>query len=122
MTPWQFQLFNLFFITLYQNAILLLITLPGDTALDHRTSFGVADGVLALLFAGFLVGETVADEQQWRFQQAKHADLDAGREPASRFLTSGLFRFSRHPNFTDHGLSVRVARPSGCSVRPVPIY
>src|SRR5258708_25236576 len=28
MKPWQFQLFNAFFITLYQNAILLLIALP----------------------------------------------------------------------------------------------
>ena len=99
MAPWQFQVFNLFFITLYQNAILLLITLPADTALDHRTSFGVADGILTVLFAGFLVGETVADEQQWRFQQAKRADLDAGREPSARFVTIGLFRFSRHPNF-----------------------
>ena len=99
MAPWQFQLFNLFFITLYQNAILLLITLPAKTALDHRTSFGVADGILTALFAGFLVGETVADQQQWRFQQAKRADLDAGREPPARFVTTGLFRFSRHPNF-----------------------
>src|SRR6188768_1065627 len=28
MKPWQFQVFNLLFITLYQNAILVLITLP----------------------------------------------------------------------------------------------
>ncbi|MEY9905170.1 steroid 5-alpha reductase family enzyme [Catenulispora sp. MAP12-49] len=122
MAPWQFQLFNIFFITLYQNAILLLIALPAKTALDHRTSFTLADGILTALFAGFLVGETLADQQQWRFQQTKRADLDAGREPSARFVTTGLFRFSRHPNFTDHGLSVRVARPSGCSVRPVPIY
>ena len=99
MAPWQFQVFNVLFITLYQNAILLAITLPAKTALDHRTAFGVADGVLVVLFVGFLVGETVADQQQWRFQQAKRADLDAGREPSARFVTSGLFRFSRHPNF-----------------------
>jgi len=99
MAPWQFQLFNLFFITLYQNAILLLITLPAKTALEHRTSFGVADGLLTALFAAFLIGETVADQQQWRFQQAKHADLDAGREPSARFVTTGLFGYSRHPNF-----------------------
>ena len=99
MAPWQFQLFNIFFITLYQNAILLLIALPAKTALDHRTSFTLADGILTALFAGFLVGETLADQQQWRFQQTKRADLDAGREPSARFVTTGLFRFSRHPNF-----------------------
>src|ERR1051325_1077031 len=39
MAPWQFQLFNFFFISLYQNAILLLITLPALTALEHPGGF-----------------------------------------------------------------------------------
>jgi steroid 5-alpha reductase family enzyme len=94
MAPWQFQLFNFFFISLYQNAILLLITLPALTALEHPGGFGVADVVVAVVFAAFLVGETVADEQQWRFHREKHA----GRAP-TRFLQAGLFRYSRHPNF-----------------------
>ncbi|TNC29053.1 DUF1295 domain-containing protein [Amycolatopsis alkalitolerans] len=99
LKPWQFQLFNFFFISLYQNVILLLITLPAYTALEHRTPFGAWDAVLAVLFLAFLTGETVADEQQWRFQQHKRAELDAGREPAARFVQTGLFRYSRHPNF-----------------------
>jgi steroid 5-alpha reductase family enzyme len=94
MAPWQFQVFNFFFISLYQNAILLLITLPAYTALQNRGSFGVADVVVAVIFAGFLVGETVADQQQWEFHREKHA----GRT-STRFLQSGLFRYSRHPNF-----------------------
>ena len=98
MTPPQFQVFNLFFITLYQNAILLLISLPAYTALEHRSAFGAGDAVIALAFVGFLVGETVADGQQWSFQQWKRAELDAGREPV-RFVQTGLFRYSRHPNF-----------------------
>jgi steroid 5-alpha reductase family enzyme len=32
MTRWQFEIFNLLFIVLYQNAILVLITLPALTA------------------------------------------------------------------------------------------
>ena len=36
-------------------------------------------------------------------QTAKHAKLDAGKrltaEQARGFLTAGLFRYSRHPNF-----------------------
>jgi steroid 5-alpha reductase family enzyme len=86
--------FNFFFISLYQNAILLLITLPALTALEHQGSFGVADVVVAVIFAGFLLGETVADQQQWVFHREKHA----GRA-STRFLQDGLFRYSRHPNF-----------------------
>jgi steroid 5-alpha reductase family enzyme len=99
MAPWQFRMYVLFFITIYQNAILLLITLPAWTALQHRSPFGAADVVAAVLFLAFLVGETVADQQQWDFHQWKKRELDAGRAPEPGFLQTGLFRFSRHPNF-----------------------
>ncbi|MET4780676.1 DUF1295 domain-containing protein [Glaciihabitans sp. UYNi722] len=100
MKPWQFQLFNLFFIVLYQNAILLLITLPAQTAYTNRARpFDILDLVLTLIFLAFLAGETVADQQQWNFHGWKRAEVAAGREPSPRFLQSGLFRFSRHPNF-----------------------
>src|SRR6478735_7629122 len=90
MAPWQFQLFNLLFIVLYQMALLVLITLPAQTALEHPTPFGPLDAVLAVLFLGALLGETVADQQQWSFHVAKKAEIAAGREPASRFLQTGL--------------------------------
>ncbi|QRP43549.1 DUF1295 domain-containing protein [Amycolatopsis sp. FDAARGOS 1241] len=99
MAPWQFQVFNFFFITIYQNAILLLITLPAWTALENRTAFGAGDVVVAVLFLACLVGETVADQQQWTFHQWKKRESAAGRVPDPRFLQTGLFRFSRHPNF-----------------------
>src|SRR5579863_7750988 len=100
MRPWQFQLFNLFFIVIYQNALLVLITLPAWTAYQHRsTSFGALDYVLTLLFILFTIGETVADQQQWDFHQWKNAEVEAGRTPNPRFLQSGLFRFARHPNY-----------------------
>ncbi len=99
MRPWQFQLFNLFFIVLYQNALLVLITLPALTALENPTPFGPLDAVLTVLFLGALAGETIADQQQWRFHEGKKADAAAGREPSTRFLQSGLWRVSRHPNF-----------------------
>jgi steroid 5-alpha reductase family enzyme len=100
MRPWQFQLFNLFFIVLYQNALLVLITLPAWSAYQHRrTSFGALDYLLTALFLLFCVGETVADQQQWDFHQWKQAEVSAGRTPSPRFLQRGLFRFSRHPNY-----------------------
>jgi steroid 5-alpha reductase family enzyme len=99
MPTWQFQLFNLFFITIYQNVLLLLITLPAYTAYENRGGFGVLDVVAAIVFLCFLTGETVADQQQWDFHGWKRAEIDAGHSPDPRFLQTGLFRFSRHPNF-----------------------
>ncbi|WP_426515352.1 DUF1295 domain-containing protein [Diaminobutyricibacter sp. McL0618] len=99
MASWQFALFNLFFIVIYQNVLLLLITLPALTAFQHRTPLGILDVVAALLFLAFLAGETVADQQQWNFQSWKKAEVSAGRTPSPRFVQTGLFRFSRHPNF-----------------------
>lgn len=94
MTRAQFAVFNLLFIVLYQNAILVLITLPALTAFEHPTPFGVLDALLALLFLALLAGETIADQQQWAFHRRKAAGL-----ADTRFLTTGLFRYSRHPNF-----------------------
>jgi steroid 5-alpha reductase family enzyme len=97
----QFQLFNFFFIVIYQNVILVLITLPAFTAYQNRatTPFGTLDGLLVVLFLAGTVGETLADEQQWNFQTWKHAQVAAGLTPNPQFLQSGLFRFSRHPNY-----------------------
>ena len=99
MSKGQFQLFNIFFIVLYQNAILVLISLPALSADEHRTSFTAVDGLLTVLFVVLLVGETVADQQQWDFHQYKSAQLAAGLAPTSQFATTGLFRYSRHPNY-----------------------
>ncbi|WP_348788094.1 DUF1295 domain-containing protein [Leifsonia sp. NPDC080035] len=99
MSRGAFAAFNLFFIVIYQNVLLLLITLPAWTAFEHRTPLGALDVVCAVLFLAFLVGETVADQQQWNFHQWKKAEKAAGREPSPRFLQTGLFRLSRHPNF-----------------------
>ena len=99
MTPGAFHAFNLFFIVIYQNVLLLLIALPAWTAYQHRAPLDPSDVVLAAVFLAFLTGETIADQQQWRFHQWKKAETAAGRMPSPRFLQSGLFRYSRHPNF-----------------------
>jgi steroid 5-alpha reductase family enzyme len=100
MSPAGFQLFNLCFISVYQNALILLFCLPAATVFESaRPPVGGWDVVLALVFLAFLVGETVADEQQWRFHRWKAAERAAGRSPEPGFLQSGLFRVSRHPNY-----------------------
>jgi steroid 5-alpha reductase family enzyme len=101
MSPAAFQVFNVFFIVLFQNAVLFLIASPAWTAYEHRGDrpFGALDVVLAILFVAFLVGETTADQQQWSFHRWKRSEVAAGREPSPRFRQTGLFRVSRHPNF-----------------------
>ncbi|HEY7226405.1 MAG TPA: DUF1295 domain-containing protein [Micromonosporaceae bacterium] len=94
MKPWQYQVLNLFFISIYQNVIVLLIALPADTAYRHPTPLGALDAVAAVVFLALLTGETIADQQQWNFHQRKSAAATQ-----ARFLTTGLFRYSRHPNF-----------------------
>jgi steroid 5-alpha reductase family enzyme len=79
---------------LYQNALLVLITLGALTAWQNPSPFGPLDAALTVLFLCLLVGETIADQQQWEFHAKKAAGTAEGR-----FLTTGLFRFSRHPNF-----------------------
>lgn len=97
MNRWQFEVFNFFFISLYQNFILLLIALPALTAFENRsTPFGVLDAIIAVVFVALLAGETVADQQQWNFHKLKKA---GGADFRPRFLQSGLWRWSRHPNF-----------------------
>lgn len=99
MSPRQFGLFNLFFITIYQNLLLLLLTLPAWIALQHTgTPFGAADLIVAGLFLACLVGEGIADQQQWDFQRSRLV-LRAQGAADPGFLRGGLFRFSRHPHY-----------------------
>lgn len=97
-------LFNVFFICLFQHALLMLITLPAYVSYKSQTEpFGVVDYFAVGLFLLFLALETVADEQQWRFQLKKYALLNSKKKLTgdykSGFLKSGLFKYSRHPNF-----------------------
>jgi steroid 5-alpha reductase family enzyme len=100
MSPGWFQVFNLLFISIYQNALILLFCLPAYTAFEAAgTPLGLWDVLLALVFLAFLVGETMADQQQWTFHRWKAAERAAGRTPEPGFLQTGLFRMSRHPNY-----------------------
>jgi steroid 5-alpha reductase family enzyme len=93
-TGWKWHAFNFSFIAGYQQFIVWAITLP-CWAVSSATAapLGALDLALAGLFLAALALELVADQQQWAFHQEKKA----GR--AKGFLTTGLFAFSRHPNF-----------------------
>ncbi len=99
LKPWQFAVFNLLFISIYQNIIIFLMTLPALTVYENPSPLNAGDWILAVLFVAALAGETIADQQQWDFQQWKGNERKAGRTPEPGFLQTGLFRYSRHPNF-----------------------
>jgi steroid 5-alpha reductase family enzyme len=98
--PAAWQVFNVVFICGFQHALLLALTLPMWLALRQEPApLHAGDVVVAGAFVLLLVGETVADQQQWNFQTDKHARLARGETVSARFVTTGLFRYSRHPNF-----------------------
>ena len=103
---WKWALFNLFFISIYQNALVLMTTLPALVLMNADMPFGWMDCVVTVMMLGFIVYETVADEQQWRFQTTKWRMLKEGKTleelPApynKGFNTVGLWGVSRHPNY-----------------------
>lgn len=100
------MLFDLIFISGYQNAIVLMLTFPALVCMGSTAPFGWIDAVAAVLMFGFIVYETVADEQQWAFHSKKWKMLNAGQkledlpEPYNKgFNTIGLWNVSRHPNY-----------------------
>lgn len=98
--PRWFQVLNATFLAPFQNFLLLLIVVPSYAAYRFQgTPLNALDYAAAVVFVLFFLGETIADEQQWRFHQQKHAAIARGAKPESEFLTKGLFRYSRHPNF-----------------------
>ena len=103
-TAWM--LFDLFFISIYQNVLVLLITFPALVSMTSTAPFGWIDAVAAVCTLGFILYETIADEQQWAFQTRKWAMINSGQkledlpEPYNKgFNTTGLWKLSRHPNY-----------------------
>ena len=97
--------FNFSFISAYQNVLLLLLAMPVALVAptEMTRDLNLMDLVATLVFLVAIVGETVADEQQWLFQTEKKRRTRAGEkldgDYLNGFITSGLFAYSRHPNF-----------------------
>ena len=103
---WKWMLFNLFFISIYQNTLVLMTTFPALVLMNVELPFGWVDGLAAALMLGFIIYETIADEQQWAFQSTKWKLIGEGKKleelPAPYnlgFNTTGLWSRSRHPNY-----------------------
>jgi len=102
-TKLKWTLFNLFFISLYQNALIWLFTLPAVYAAGAQSQELKALEILFyVVFIAFLVIETIADQQQWNFQTEKYRRIASGEplgEYAHGFVRTGLWQWVRHPNY-----------------------
>lgn len=100
---WRWTLFNLFFVSLYQMGLILMMTLPALKSMGGGP-LGWTDFLLAGLVVGFVVIETIADQQQWNFQQEKHRLKRSGKPlspPYDKgFVDTGLWGLVRHPNYS----------------------
>ena len=112
------QLFNLLFISGFQVSLFVLFTAPVYrlATLEGAVS-PLTLGAAVFAFLLLIAVETIADGQQWTFQNIKRgvlsrdtppswfsigsADASTGLEEDLErgFLTHGLFHYSRHPNY-----------------------
>lgn len=98
--------FDLFFISIYQNLIVLAICLPALAVMDSSAPFGAMDYIATILAIFFLALETEADEKQWKFHQKKKDYINEGKSLEDMpipynygFNTTGIWQRMRHPNY-----------------------
>ena len=100
--PWKWMLFNLFFISLYQMGLILLMTLPIVKSVEGGP-LTTLDIILGFVFLIFLLLETIADQQQWTYQKEKYRQIEQGESLkgiyAKGFVHKGLWARVRHPNY-----------------------
>jgi steroid 5-alpha reductase family enzyme len=105
--PVVWHLFNLTFISIYQNVLLLLIATPSFVVHSMATSckdmysqfhlWGM-DGFVGLLILFFILIETIADNQQFHFQSEK-ARVGRVGVYSDGFCQKGLFAVLRKPHY-----------------------
>lgn len=105
-SQFAWSMFDLFFISLYQNLLVLAICFPALSAMESEVPFGIWDVVSAVLALAFLALETAADEYQWKFHQnkkkllAEKGTLERLPSPYDLgFNTTGPWGRMRHPNY-----------------------
>lgn len=100
MSPVMLQVFNATFLAPGQMLLIWAFTAPIHFAwLDQDVPLNWLDYLAALVFMLAFVGETLADRQMWVFQQNKKKHIAAGEPVEQQFLTTGLYKYSRHPNY-----------------------
>ena len=105
----RFGLFNLFFISFYQNMLILLFSTPILlAAINQNKSLTLIDLFAALFMVIFIITETIADNQLFRFHQEKQKKVKEevlySESIKKGFMTQGAWKYVRHPNFASEQL------------------
>lgn len=87
----RFAWVSLFTVFLLQAGLAWIVSLPVQAAVASRGPLGPLDDAAAVLFAAGFLCEAVADVQLARFR--------ADPQSRGRVLDTGLWRYSRHPNY-----------------------
>ena len=95
-----FEIFNLLFISAFQLILVFMITLPLYFVGQYDAPLGNIDFLLFGCHILFLVLETVADNQQYKYYAERESEefKDSARHQLG-FNTFGLWKHSRHPNY-----------------------
>jgi steroid 5-alpha reductase family enzyme len=112
----------------------LVLLIGDDTPVNYK------DIVCITALVASISLETLADEQQWKYQNTKHAkpSISESKNPSASssssvsyckpedlkrgFLTGGLFRYSRHPNFACEQANWYFFYAFGCIATVLPCY
>jgi len=105
----RFGLFNLLFISFYQHVLILLFSSPVLMAAIYQDkSLTLIDLFAALLMMIFIITESIADNQLYRFhkeKQKKVKEKDFYSVSVNKgFMTEGAWKYVRHPNFVSEQL------------------
>ena len=101
----RFGLFNLIFISFYQHFLILLFCTPLLVVAKYQSSgLTITDLLAGALMLFFIAVESIADNQQFRFQKLKREAVNLNclfeKSLKKGFLYEGLWRYARHPNYT----------------------
>ena len=89
--------------------LIFLFSLPILAAWQgENSSLNIYDIVIAILMLTFIITESIADNQQFKFQSNKYKKIDSDEtltgDYKRGFLSNGLWSVSRHPNFVSEQL------------------
>lgn len=103
--PLAWSMFNLFFISGYQMALIFLFSLPILLDVDAKnTGLNYIDIIAVAGMLGAILLEMIADNQQYKYQTEKYRKINAGEKLegiyADGFNSTGLWGKMRHPNYT----------------------
>lgn len=99
--PVKFQILNATFVAPAQMFIIWLFTSPMHQAWTGRDqALNLLDVLAIALFLVLLVMEAMNDQHMWSFQQDKKRRIEAGEPVLEPFVTTGFFRYCRHPSYT----------------------